>query len=76
METPRLKALAQTIELAKGQIDEMNIAQNARMEIRSNLIAATARVDYLIAQAERLEREQARQELLAGRRKVMAAEAG
>ena len=56
---PQLKALAQTIDLAKGQLQMIDpLPNNARMEIRSNLIAVEARLRHQIAKAD-LEARQA-----------------
>lgn len=55
------RELAQTLELAKQQLQMMHpLADNAWMEIKSNLVAADARVRHLIAKAE-LERQLLRQ---------------
>jgi hypothetical protein len=59
---PQLKPLAQTIELAKGQLQMIHpFPDNARMEIRSNLIAVEARLRHQIAKADLEGRQAGRQ---------------
>ena len=74
---PQLKALAQTIELAKGQLQMIHpLPDNARMEIRSNLIAVEARLRHQIAKADFDERQAGRKAALDLARELRAKAAG
>ena len=74
---PQLKALAQTIELAKGQLQMIHpLPDNARMEIRSNLIAVDARLRHQIAKADLEERQAGRKAAFEEARERKASAAG